>query len=280
LEVRDEGPGKRASLVTSVASGRCSAFTLIELTISTALMAMILGAAYVCMRAGLVSQQMVDARQDVFQSARVAMALLSADLRSACSLSRKFDFVGMHRMLGDIRADNLDFATHNYTPRHPRESDWCEVSYFLDKQPGSERFSLWRRRDPTPDDDPFSGGTREEIAQGLMGLKLEYYDGFDWYDEWGDTTGNGKAATSLKDKTNLSGLPEAVRVTLWFDPDPHRRDQAGSTAVSTNQPLVFQTVARLNLAAAVADSSYGSASQSTNSPAGESSSAPNPGGQP
>src|ERR1041385_8400656 len=91
------------------------AFTLIELVISTSLMAMILGAAYVCLRAGLTSQSLIDDRQEVFQSARVAMGLLSADLRSACSLSKKFDFVGMHRMMGEIRADNLDFATHNYT---------------------------------------------------------------------------------------------------------------------------------------------------------------------
>jgi type II secretion system protein J len=280
---------KEVSLVTSAAtraferygtSGQ--AFTLIELVISSALMAMILAAAYVCLRAGLASQDLVDAHQEVFQSARVAMALLTADLRGACVLSKKFEFVGMHRMLGDTRSDNVDFATHNYTPRHPRESDWCEVSYFLDKESQSGKLSLWRRRDPTPDDDPFSGGVKEEIAQGLRGLKLEYYDGFDWYEEWGDAEGNGKAATSLKEKTNLSGLPDAVRITLWFDPNPNRRPEQGGTKDGTNEPpLVFQTVARLNLAPAVANSSTSSGSQSTNAaPASPSPSAGGPPGGP
>jgi type II secretion system protein J len=231
-----------------------SAFTLIELVISTALMAMILGGAYICLRAGLDSQEVVDGRQELLQNARVALALLSADLRSACPLAKDYEFVGMQRTLGEVRADNLDFGTRNYSPRRPRESDWCEVSYFLDQGPGDRSFSLWRRRDPTPDEDPFSGGSREEIARGVQGIRFEYYDGFDWYDEWGDSQGRGKAFTSLKEKSNLSGLPEAVRITLWCGSKRHRSSVETSRA-SAEPPIVFQTVARLNLAGAFASGS-------------------------
>ncbi|HVY72408.1 MAG TPA: hypothetical protein VHH73_20905, partial [Verrucomicrobiae bacterium] len=67
------------------------------------------------------------------------------------------------------------------------------------------------------------------------------------------------------DPGNLSGLPEAVRITLMLDANPPRlRGEArkslaagtgqavdNSSTVNTNEPpLVFQTVARLNLAAA------------------------------
>jgi hypothetical protein len=230
-------------------------------------MAMILGGTYVCLRAGLLSQELIERREDVLQNGRVALALLTADLRCACPLSKDAEFVGMQRKIGDRRADNLDFATHNYTPRRVREFDWCEVSYYLDKGPASSSFNLWRRRDPTPDDDPFSGGAREEIAHGVQGIRFEYYDGFEWYDEWGDPQGHGKAATSLKDKPNLSGMPEAVRITLWLE-SQQRRAQEDLLATNAEPPLMLQTVARLNLAGAsfTATTSTTSTNQSGASP--------------
>jgi hypothetical protein len=195
------------------------------------------------------------------------MAIMSADLRGACPLSTNYPFLGMHRKVGDRDADNLDFATHNYTPRRPHEGDFCEVSFFVEKDPVSGTFTLWRRRNPTLAFDPLSGGSREEIARGLLGLEFEYYDGFDWYDTWGDVEGKGKQLTSSRDHPNLFGLPDAVRITLLFDRSPRPRAPPPSPATTPSlettaspakpiasekdtaePPLVFQTVARLNLA--------------------------------
>jgi hypothetical protein len=230
-------------------------------------MAMILIAAYLCLQAGFSSQKLIEARSEVAQNARVAMALMSADLRSACPLSADFDFLGMQRKIGEMEADNLDFATHHYTPRRPHEGDFCEMSYFVDKDPASGTFCLWRRRDPAPDPEPLSGGSREEIARGVRGLKLEYYDGWDWYDDWGDATGRKKEQTSLLYAGNLTGLPEAVRITLLLDPDPRAASEATTTEVKSEDeaapPLVFQTVVRLNLATAAYNSSTGSSGESS-----------------
>ncbi|MBU6402067.1 MAG: prepilin-type N-terminal cleavage/methylation domain-containing protein [Verrucomicrobia bacterium] len=223
-------------------------FTLLELTISAALMAVILVCAYLCLRAGVASQKLVDTRAEALQTARVALALISADLRSACPLSTKFEFLGMHRQLGDVQADNLDFATHHYAPQRPRQADYCEVSYFCESDRDPTQFTLWRRRNPTIAPDPLSGGSREEIARGVRGLRFQYYDGYDWYDDWGDVTGRRKERDSTLEPANLTGMPEAVRVTLWLDPNPPPAG-AGHPARDTNEPpLVFQTVVRLNLA--------------------------------
>src|SRR6266496_145788 len=81
-----------------------SAFTLIELVISSALMAMILTAAYFCLSSGIFSQKLVESRAEVAQTARVTMALMTTDLRCACPLAKNLEFLGMHRMLGDIEA--------------------------------------------------------------------------------------------------------------------------------------------------------------------------------
>lgn len=225
-----------------------SGFTLIEILISSALMALILVSGFVCLDAAFASQKAIEPRIEVIQNARVAMALMSADLRNACPLSKEYDFLGMHRMLGDAQADNLDFATHNYTPRHPGEGDFCQTSLFLEKDRESGQFTLWRRRNPRLALDPLAGGTREEIATGLRGLKFEYYDGYEWYDSWGDAELRGKAQSSRRERYNLEGLPEAVRITLWFDLHPGAHKSQSAEAETNAPPLMFQTVARLNLA--------------------------------
>jgi type II secretion system protein J len=249
-------------------------FTLIELVISAALMAMILSAAYACLQAGWSTQTLVHSREEILQNARVAMAAFTADLRAACPISKDLDLVGIHRLIGERAADNLDFATHHYKPRRRGEADWCEASYFLERDRESGRLSLWRRRGPTLDDKPLAGGSREEIAQGLLGLRFEYYDGLEWYDEWGDPDVARKKENSWRQQPNLAGMPEAVRMTLWFDTQPVRRQARSSEAAEAPQtaasepPLVFQTVARLELAGTLSRSaSGGGSSGSSSSPA-------------
>lgn len=97
------------------------AFTLIEMVVSTALMALVLGGAYACLRAGFAGQRLVQPRADVFQTARVVLDRLSADLRCACPLPHGAPFLGVSRRIGEFQADNLDFATHNYTPNDPEK---------------------------------------------------------------------------------------------------------------------------------------------------------------
>ena len=242
------------------------AFTLIEVVISSALMALILVASYICFSASIASRKTMEPRLEVIQNARVAMALITADLRSACPLDKETQFLGMHRTMGDTVADNLDFASHNYTPQRPGEGDFCQLSYYLDRDAETGQLSLWRRRNPTLAPDPLEGGRKEEIATGLLGMQLEYFDGFDWYEEWGDISGRGEQETSQKDQPNLTGMPEAVRVTLWFDADPSKKPNPNQDDLNPEDkkaPLMFQTVARLNVAQAEQNNSSGDSANAT-----------------
>jgi hypothetical protein len=214
------------------------------MVISGALMTIILASAYICLSAGVSSQKLIDARSDGAQSARVAMTMMAADLRSAVPLSAEYDFLGMHRELNGANADNLDFGTRNFIPKKLHESDFCEVSYYVERNP-DKSMTLFRRRDSSPDMDPLSGGTREEIARGVQDLRFEYYDGLDWYEDWGDAT--GKKQTKLIPDPNMSGMPEAVRITLTVDPGFERKKSAEEK--SSEAPLTLQTTARLNMAA-------------------------------
>jgi prepilin-type N-terminal cleavage/methylation domain-containing protein len=233
-------------------------FTLIELMISVSVGAMILVGAYMCLSASFASQKLIDPRIDTLQTARVTLAMMTADLRAACPLDKNFAFVGMHRAVGLADADNLDFATHNYMPRREREADYCEVSYFAQRDEESGLLNLWRRRNPTLAEDPLSGGRREEIAKGLSGVRFEYTDGLDWYDAWGETNNDKKTGLIAQSSVNLDGMPQAVRITLSFPADTatnaapsleavpsERSAEAEPTAASG---LVFQTVVKLELA--------------------------------
>lgn len=224
-----------------------SAFTLIEVVISASLMALVLVAAYVCLSAGLSSKKLVEPRADIVQNARVAMNIMAADLRAACPIGSDYQFIGMHRLIGDMEADNIDFGTHNYTPKRPLEGDFCQASFYVDKDPETGRFSLWRRRNPLIAIDPLSGGSKEEIAKGIVGLRFEYSDGLDWYDDWGEVKAS-KRDPADEPPANMVGMPEAVRITLSLDSNPKPKKSADDDLRPTEPPFVFQTIARLNLA--------------------------------
>jgi hypothetical protein len=222
------------------------------------------------LEAAIKGRSIVEPRADIFQNARVAMALLTADLRGACPLSPDAAFLGMKRTLGEVEADNLDFATHNYTPRRPREGDFCEVSYYVEPVPQSGRFSLWRRRNPTLAPDPLSGGSKEEIADNILGVRFEYSDGADWYDNWGEVEGSAKAENSQIQRSNVEGLPEAVRITLMLDTNPNSKTDPKTGKLPAEPPLVFQTVAYLNLADAPQAETANSSGNSSQDSSGQS----------
>jgi hypothetical protein len=184
----------------------------------------------------------------VIQTARVALELMSADLRAATPLSADNDFLGMDRQLDDVEADNLDFATHHYRAQGQAQADWCEVSYYLDKDAESGIVSLYRRRDPTPDPEPLVGGSKELIAENVRGLSCEFYDGFEWFETWGDP--DGKQQFSEFPPGNLIGLPEAIRITLAIAPPEKPTSSSSDNATNRAPALVFQTTVRPALAAA------------------------------
>src|SRR2546423_11061072 len=122
---------------STIQRSRTAAFTLVEMVISGAVASLIVAAGYMCLNAAIAGQKLIEPRAEVIQKARVAMALIGADLREACSLSKDFEFFGMTRMIGDLQSDNLAFATHYYMSKREREWDYCQMSYFVEKEFGT-----------------------------------------------------------------------------------------------------------------------------------------------
>jgi type II secretory pathway component PulJ len=228
------------------AGGLSSAgFTLIEVVVSGTLMALILGAAYACLRAGVEAERTLDPRLDALQGGRVAVALLTADLRCAAPLAPDSEWVGLRGEREGARFDRLDFGTLNYTPRRAGVGDFCQVSYRVETDPETGGRVLWRRRNPRLGVDPFSGGVREELVAGVRRFALEYYDGFEWFEAWGDPRERAKAETSNRSVYNVEGMPRAVRISLWLDParrSGSARERGASGRKVEEPPLRFETV--------------------------------------
>ncbi len=219
--------------------------TLIELLVGVVIVSIIAGAAGASLISGLKSREIVESHAELLQTARTTMRLIERDLRDAVPLSEDFEFVGMDRELGDIPADNLDFATRNFDPQAPGERDLCEVSYFVDKARDGKGYALYRRTDPTVDDFPLEGGFREQVINGVKGFSLEYYDGFSWYDFWGRQRQRVVEETERSLLAgNLTGMPDAVRVTLILDVNREIDVRKGTTDPDL-KPMSFETIVHL-----------------------------------
>ncbi|MEM7235874.1 MAG: hypothetical protein AAF517_27145, partial [Planctomycetota bacterium] len=204
-------------------SARTSAFTIAELLIGVLVLSGILTASYLCLDAGLKTQSVLEERSDLVQRARVVLDLIARDLRSACPLSADREFIGMDRDIDGMEADNVDFATHRWDSQTQGEGDFCEISYYVDRNRETGLFGLYRRRDPTPDVEILDGGMKEEILPGIESFKLEYSDGFFWFDKWGKQREREQEETERTLLlTNVSGLPDAVRITISLSTDPNR----------------------------------------------------------
>jgi hypothetical protein len=227
------------------ATGR-EAFTLVELIISVTVSVGVVSSAYLCLHAGLRSQATIERRVEIYQKARVALELLSADLRSACTLSEDVAFLGANKTLGNRPADHVDFATRNWTSRGSGEGDFCEVGYSVRTHPTTGKLSLLRRRDPSPEEQPLGGGETEEIITDVAGFDLEYYDGLQWYPEWGQLVGEQLDTGQDVGAFNLLGIPDAVQITLSFS---SVEDSVEDIDGEVKPPdLLFRRVVFLNLA--------------------------------
>ncbi|MCD8533720.1 MAG: prepilin-type N-terminal cleavage/methylation domain-containing protein [Verrucomicrobia bacterium] len=226
-------------------------FTLIEVIVASSIVTILILGAMSCFRAAIESQKIVDERMENMQKARMVMQMIVDDLRQCVPMVGESEFSGMSRMLGSIEADNLDFATANSRPIQAGESLFHEVSYFVNPGAVEGMYTLFRRRDRHPDAEPLSGGAMEPLVGGLRFLKFEYYDGLDWYDDWGATESIQVEEDSLLAPSNMSGLPWAVRVTISIGKEPSPEEMAamvssgGFDASDYERPAILQTIVKL-----------------------------------
>ena len=109
--------------------------------------------------------------------------------------------------------DRIDFASfaHRRVEKEAKESDQCEIGYFVVKDPDKdEKMDLVRREQAPPDFEPKKGGVVNVLAEDVELFDIRYLDPLtgQWTDTW-DTT---------QLTAQLNRLPLEVKVTLVLKP--------------------------------------------------------------
>lgn len=181
---------------------RRSGFTLIEVLLALAILAIISTVIYSSFSTAGQSVEHAEAQRDNTDLARTLIAKMSSDLSNAfCSpgysaaLQSKTIFYGKKvDTPGDDsigRIDSLFLTTlTNWRSPNSKEMDLWEVGYFFKEKPEGEGYVLMRRekRDFTTDEPPLEGGAEYAITDKIEELRLRYYVGSQWKDEWGSSS--------------------------------------------------------------------------------------------
>ncbi|MFH1741364.1 MAG: prepilin-type N-terminal cleavage/methylation domain-containing protein [bacterium] len=209
---------------------RNSGFTLVELLLAATLGAMVITAAFTSISVVLKGYRQYKDRLDTYEPARTALARMSQELTAAflSPHTGRTRFVGIQQEIDGIPMDQLTFVAVINDPQYAGEgeSDLSEVQYYIDVDNETPERWLQVRYDPTPDDDPFSGGSSHLLGPHVVAMSLLYFDGEYWLGEW----------------DSKEELPMAINITLGVLEDGKAEQPEQLTQFSTTvYPAVYRT---------------------------------------
>jgi len=186
-------------------------FTLVEILIALAIMAMIVASTFTIFRSASKSWQKGETRSQRYQNARSAVSRISAEISQAVINSNELSkFTGDKNKISFISFVSTDSGIFELS----------EVEYWLD---GAKRL-LMRNDDIEPDYDSGTYDHSDILSDNVSELEFSYFDGSIWLDVW-----NSDEATGI-------GLPKAVKIKIRVE---DKKAREGET---------FEVIARLRTA--------------------------------
>lgn len=230
--------------------GRCPrGFTLIEVMVAIALMAIIMTLIWSSTSQSLRAKERVEGRDMVFHSGGTALRKISEDLvmaflagtvskptgfqmaqsggQGASSPAAVEPFKTFFMGKDESEADELAFTSlsHQRLFKNAKESDQCKVAYqVVPGEDDSTRMDLVRREDPWLDSTTEVKADPIVLVEGIRSFNVEYYEikKAEWVKNW-----------NTEQQEWQGRLPTAVRVSISFaDPDDDQRTIPMSTAVT------------------------------------------------
>ncbi len=216
--------------------------TLLEILVSISILAVIgllIYGAFDSMSRGRKGEAM---RADRAHQGRDAVARIVREIQSAFLslhnpqapglITRTTAFVGQ----SGSPFDRLDFAAfaHKRFTRDAKESDQCEIGYFVVRDPEVvDKMDLVRREQTPIDIDPKRGGVVNVLAEDVETFDITYLDPASarWLEQWDTTQVNGQPGR----------LPLEVKITLVLKGVPRGPSYAFTTRVMLpmQTPLSF-----------------------------------------
>jgi len=182
-------------------------FTIIELMVAGMMATIVLGGITISLSqlgsAKAISRQ----RLEAFSRCDTAIRTLRRDVittlrRGDLFHTRLLITDATHRFQGDI-VNQDELLVFDGELRANKEIDFngegmeYETQFRLETNDVSS--ALWKRRDAILDDNPIGGGMATPIADGIIALQFEAFDGISWFPEW---------------DSDEMGIPHALRITV------------------------------------------------------------------
>ena len=186
-------------------------FTLLEVVISVAILVVILTIVYTTFNSSIKAFTAMENQGDAYARARIVLNRMSEEIASIylSPQNRNTGLLGEDKDEDNLPADSLHFTSlsHIRWVKDSKESELCEIGYYVEKDDETRESFLFRREDWNVDGTLDEGGNPLELAEEVDGLNFRYYDGEEWLDAW--------------DSRIKGGLPRAIEVALVMR-DPRR----------------------------------------------------------
>jgi len=213
-------------------------FTLLEVLVASAILSMVLAILYGVFSQTLTSTQRAEEQSAQSRAARIVLLRIGDDLQASFPFAPDNPrFVGKTSRGQQFSDAFLSFVSLSGLPltSESHAGDCYEIEYELVPDPHSAPArQLVRRARFTPTTPDSAAGRLSEgetlpLLTGVQGLRLRFFDGRAWHDEW------GKEQTQTK-------LPRAVEVELYL-----ARKKTGASH-QEEETVTFSTLVDLPLA--------------------------------
>ena len=183
------------------------AFTLVELVIAGIAGLLVVAAVTSALFQSARARSTTKSRLVAYARANSALDLVRGEVASTMRRSDLFETRVLlyddvtTTEIGELDRDELLIFNVSLRALRPIEYEGEGQEYESHFRVGEDQTgtALWQRRDSVLDEWADGGGLASPVANGIVGLKIQAYDGETWFDEW---------------DSDLDGLPWAIRITV------------------------------------------------------------------
>jgi len=180
-------------LLPNIKENRQKGLTLVEILITTLLMAILATTLIFVFKGGYTSWGRTKSRIEVYQNARVALEEMGRELSGALISEDNVIY-----LLG--AASQVDFVCSKESDESDKY-DLCEMRYYLNE--GDKE--IMRRLERNPDFDLSGGGSSSDLAFQVTDLSFKY---------WGETATTWDNALDSWDSRTDGKLPQAIKISV------------------------------------------------------------------
>ncbi len=205
-------------------------FTLIELLVAGMMASIVLGGITISLSQLGSAKSISRQRLEAYSRCDTALRTIR---KETITVLRRGDLFETRVLISDFstrhngeQVDRDELLIFNGNLRANKEIDFNGEGFEYESQFRIEDtesgLALWKRRDPILDDNPIGGGIATPIAEGIVSLQLEAFDGASWFGQW---------------DSDENGIPEAIRVTVTSSGMEENDTATSSVTLRTIVPL-------------------------------------------